>query len=45
MTDGGPPVAVLDNLTQRYGKVTALDGVTVEIPADCMVGLIGTDGV
>ena len=39
------PVAVLDSLTQVYGKVTALDGVTISIPADCMVGLIGPDGV
>ncbi|WP_213736922.1 ribosome-associated ATPase/putative transporter RbbA [Bradyrhizobium sp. dw_411] len=38
-------VAVLENLTQSYGKVTALDGVTISIPADCMVGLIGPDGV
>ena len=38
-------VAVLENLTQTYGKVTALDGVTIAIPADCMVGLIGPDGV
>ena len=38
-------VAVLENLTQKYGKVTALDGVTIAIPADCMVGLIGPDGV
>ena len=38
-------VAVLENLTQTYGKVTALDEVTISIPADCMVGLIGPDGV
>jgi ribosome-dependent ATPase len=38
-------VAVLGGLTQRYGKVTALDQVTISIPADCMVGLIGPDGV
>jgi ribosome-dependent ATPase len=38
-------VAVLDGLTQAYAKVTALDGVTISIPADCMVGLIGPDGV
>jgi ribosome-dependent ATPase len=38
-------VAVLDGLTQRYGKVKALDGVTISIPGDCMVGLIGPDGV
>jgi ABC-type polysaccharide/polyol phosphate transport system ATPase subunit len=34
-------VARLDSLTQRYGKVAALDDVTIEIPAGCMVGLIG----
>lgn len=45
MTARGRPVAVLDGLTQRYGKVKALDEVTISIPADCMVGLIGPDGV
>ena len=45
MNERGRPVAVLDSLTQTYGKVTALDGVTISIPADCMVGLIGPDGV
>ena len=45
MNGQGRPVAVLDNLTQKYGKVTALDHVTISIPADCMVGLIGPDGV
>ena len=45
MNGGGRPVAVLDSLTQTYGKVTALDGVTISIPGDCMVGLIGPDGV
>jgi len=45
MTGGGRPVAVLDSLTQTYGKVTALEGVTISIPGDCMVGLIGPDGV
>ena len=45
MTGQGRFVAVLDGLTQRYGKVKALDGVTISIPADCMVGLIGPDGV
>ena len=43
--NGGRPVAVLAGLTQKYGKVTALDRVTISIPADCMVGLIGPDGV
>ena len=45
MSERGRPVAALDGLTQHYGKVTALDGVTIKIPADCMVGLIGPDGV
>ncbi len=45
MTGQGRFVAVLDGLTQRYGKVKALDEVTISIPADCMVGLIGPDGV
>jgi ribosome-dependent ATPase len=45
MTGRVRPVAVLDGLTQRYGKVKALDEVTISIPADCMVGLIGPDGV
>jgi ribosome-dependent ATPase len=45
MTERGRAVAVLDSLTQKYGKVTALDGVTISMPADCMVGLIGPDGV
>jgi ribosome-dependent ATPase len=45
MTSWGRPVAVLDGLTQRYGKVRALDGVTISMPGDCMVGLIGPDGV
>ena len=45
MNERRRPVAVLDSLTQVYGKVTALDGVTISIPADCMVGLIGPDGV
>ena len=39
------PVARLDNVTQRYGRTAALDAVTVALPAGCMVGLIGPDGV
>jgi ribosome-dependent ATPase len=45
MNAASRPVAVLENLIQTYGKVTALDDVTISIPADCMVGLIGPDGV
>ena len=32
-------------LTQRYGKIVALDQVALEIPAGQMVGLLGPDGV
>ena len=35
----------LDDVTHRYGKVVALDAVTLALPAGCMVGLIGPDGV
>ena len=45
MNGQGRAVAVLENLTQAYGTVKALDGVTIRIPADCVVGLIGPDGV
>jgi ribosome-dependent ATPase len=45
MSPQGHSVVALENLIQRYGKATALDGVTANIPADCMVGLIGPDGV
>jgi ribosome-dependent ATPase len=38
-------VARLHDVSLRYGKVTALDHVTLDIPAGCMVGLIGPDGV
>jgi ribosome-dependent ATPase len=39
------PVVRVEDLTQRYGKVVALDHVTLDLPAGCMVGLIGPDGV
>ena len=40
-----PPVASVAGLELRYGKVAALGGVTLDIPAGRMVGLIGPDGV
>jgi ribosome-dependent ATPase len=40
-----PPVARLTDVSLRYEKTVALDGVTLEIPAGRMVGLIGPDGV
>jgi ribosome-dependent ATPase len=44
-SDDAGIVARLQGVTQRYGAVLALDQVDLEIPAGCMVGLIGPDGV
>ncbi|MFX0546351.1 ribosome-associated ATPase/putative transporter RbbA [Roseovarius sp. S1116L3] len=40
-----PPVAVLSAVTHRYGQTAALDDVSLTVPAGCMAGLIGPDGV
>jgi len=40
-----PPVARLRDVSLRYGRTLALDGITLDVPADCMVGVIGPDGV
>jgi ribosome-dependent ATPase len=45
MTDAQGSVARLSGVTHRYGDVFALDGVDLEIPAGCVVGFIGPDGV
>ena len=37
--------AELNGVSHRYGKVAALDAVSLRIPAGCMAGLIGPDGV
>ena len=42
---GGAPVARLAGVSLRYGKTAALDAVDLAVPAGCMVGLIGPDGV
>jgi ribosome-dependent ATPase len=39
------PVARLRDVSLRYGPMRALDGVTLSVPSDRMVGLIGPDGV
>ncbi|MBQ6668726.1 MAG: ribosome-associated ATPase/putative transporter RbbA [Deltaproteobacteria bacterium] len=38
-------VASLEHVTQCYGKVRALNDVTLDIPSGRMVGIIGPDGV
>ena len=40
-----PTVVQLQGVRLDYGKVSALDGVDLDIPAGRMVGLIGPDGV
>lgn len=44
MTEAGP-AARLMRVTHRYGKVTALDDLTIDLPAGRMIGVIGPDGV
>ncbi len=40
-----PPVASLREVRLRHGRTRALDGITLDVPAGQMVGLIGPDGV
>jgi ribosome-dependent ATPase len=40
-----PPVARLRDVGLRFGDTVALDGVSLDVPAGQMVGLIGPDGV
>ncbi len=42
---GDASVARLAGVSLRYGKTQALDAVDLAVPAGCMVGLIGPDGV
>jgi ribosome-dependent ATPase len=45
VTAGEGFVARIEGVAQRYGAAVALDAVTIDIPAGCMVGFIGPDGV
>jgi ribosome-dependent ATPase len=38
-------VASVEGVTHRYGKTIALNNLTLDIPSNCMVGMIGPDGV
>ena len=38
-------VARVERVTHLYGKTAALNDLTLDIPAQCMVGVIGPDGV
>ena len=39
------PVASVEGVSHRYGKVPALDNLSLDIPSGLMVGIIGPDGV
>ena len=41
----GTPVVSLAGVGLSYGKTRALEAVSLDLPAGCMVGLIGPDGV
>src|SRR5215471_20258827 len=41
----GRPVVSIQAVTHRYGKVVALDGISLDIPSGIMVGIVGPDGV
>ena len=38
-------VARVEGVSHSYGKVQALDNISLDLPAACMIGLIGPDGV
>ena len=37
-------IVTTSGLTRRFGSITALDGVTVELPAGGVIGLVGPNG-
>src|ERR1700748_2409410 len=39
------PVASIRDVTHHYGKVIALDRISLDIPTGIMVGVVGPDGV
>ena len=38
-------VVLVRGVSHLYGSTHALDGLDIEVPSGCMVGLIGPDGV
>jgi len=45
MNTSPAPVVEISGVSLRYGKTRALDDLSLSLPARCMVGLIGPDGV
>ncbi|SKA40471.1 ribosome-dependent ATPase [Enhydrobacter aerosaccus] len=44
-SDSQPIVVRLRDVGLSYGRTRALDAMTLDLPAGCMIGLIGPDGV
>ncbi len=44
-SEKGSVVAEIENVSLKYGKTVALNQVSLTLPAGCMIGLIGPDGV
>lgn len=45
MNPSSAPVAEISGVSLQYGKTRALDDLSLSLPARCIVGLIGPDGV
>ncbi|MBS0209532.1 MAG: ribosome-associated ATPase/putative transporter RbbA [Planctomycetes bacterium] len=45
MVGSGSNVASIAGVTHLYGRVAALRDISIDLPAGCMIGLIGPDGV
>ncbi len=41
----GKSVVTVKDVTHRYRKVAALDGISLDVPSGIMVGIVGPDGV
>jgi ABC-2 type transport system ATP-binding protein len=37
-------VITLEHISKRYGGITALDGISLEVPKGCLYGLLGPNG-
>jgi ABC-2 type transport system ATP-binding protein len=42
--DGRPAAVITDRLTKRYGRMLAVDGLSLEVPAGVIAGFIGPNG-
>jgi ribosome-dependent ATPase len=42
---GDRPVVSVQEVTHRYGRVVALDRISLEVPRGIMAGMVGSDGV